>query len=371
MKVGIDGRFIGGRETGVGRATRLLVDALARSGDPGDALHVWRGPCWEARGKAASGLQLHRAPMAPTRHPWTEIWESVCWKKRLGQLGISLLHTPSFRTPWISGIPRITTIYDLAALSVPKTIPFKFRIYLRASIRGSLRRASLVICPTQAVRKEIEERFPLRTARIEVVHLGTPPLPQLCGEEAKRRRRALGIPDLYIVATGAGEPRKNHDRLLRAMARFSRGFSGTAPALVVIGGKARRKKTIVDIEKSTVYTIVTGYLGLDDLSALYGGAAALAYVSTYEGFGLPILEAMSCGTPVVTSGFGATKEVAGPAALLVDPFSTDSIHEALRRLFADPGIGAVLRQKGYERTKGFSWEACARRTWELYRSLDA
>jgi glycosyltransferase involved in cell wall biosynthesis len=369
VRVALDGRGIGPGETGVGRSTRLLAEALARTAPPGAGIELFALPEAAAGLPAAPALRVQPCRVPPTAHLLTEIWEATLLRRRLRGLCVELFHAPAFRAPWLGALARVTTVHDAAAFVVPWTIPAKFRLYLRLSVRHALRRSRLVLCPSESVRRELEQLFPAHLARIEVVPWGTPPMPVLEEEEAAARRVRLGLPDRYVLALGGTDRRKNHGTLLDALGLLRSQPGVETPHLVVIGGEVPRaagSPSDVDRARLAPYIKRIRYLAARDMSAVYRGALALAYPSVYEGFGLPILEAMSLSVPVLTSNRGAMLEVAGDAAMLVDPQSKEQMAEALARLLGDAALRTELIEKGRRRIEQFHWDQTAQRTWSLY-----
>lgn len=373
MRVALDGRTIGPGETGVGRATRLLAEALGRTAPAGAGLEVFVMRAAAGNLKAGIG-RLHPVAVRPTSHPLTELWEAAVLRRRLKSLGVDLFHAPAFRAPLLGGMPRVTTIHDLAAFTFPRTVPAKFRLYLRASVRHAMRASRLVLCPSEAVRAELEARFPRRRARVEAVPWGTPPLPELDPGEGAARRARLQLPESYVLGMGAGEPRKNHLRLLEAFALFKKGFGRKEDTrLVLCGAEAGQcpvsEEGCIDRLGLTSYIRRIGYLDLRDMTAVYQGAIALAYPSLYEGFGLPVLEAMSLGVPVLCSGHGAMAEVAGDSALLADPASSESVANGLERLLSSAALREDLANRGRHRARLFRWDDTGAAHWRLYQEV--
>jgi glycosyltransferase involved in cell wall biosynthesis len=182
-----------------------------------------------------------------------------------------------------------------------------------------------------------------------------------------------GIRGEYVLAVGSIQPRKNLARLVAAYADLRRKRPrSNLPQLVLVGRQAwLYGETLRAIEEQGVRdtTILTGYVSESDLPALYSGALCFAYPSYFEGFGLPPLEAMQCGTPVVTGNLTSLPEVVGDAGLLIDPFDTGALSDALARLFDDADLRAELRARSLARARAFDWHETARRTLEIYRSI--
>jgi glycosyltransferase involved in cell wall biosynthesis len=233
-----------------------------------------------------------------------------------------------------------------------------------------LQQASRIIAVSEATKRDLLELYGVEAERIEVVPHGVdarvfhPSSP----DEIGRVRRRFGIEGQYVLSLGGIEPRKNLPNLVRAFARLP---ARARPALVLAGGGVEwnpegrdalqevMREVRADVGERVV---LTGYVQEPDKVALLGGAEALVYPSLYEGFGLPVLEAMACGTPVVTSDLSALPEVAGDAAVLVDPRDPDAIASAIERVLGDEDLRRGLADSGMSRAARFTWEETARRT---------
>jgi glycosyltransferase involved in cell wall biosynthesis len=184
-------------------------------------------------------------------------------------------------------------------------------------------------------------------------------------------RARYGIGDgPYILSVGTIQPRKNYERLIRALAALPSAFDDVR--LVIVGGRGWLQESIyqtVEALKLGERVLFPGFAEDGDLPALYSGARLAAYPSLYEGFGLPILEAMRCGTPVLSSHTSSLREVAGEAALLIDPLSVESIRDGLLQLLSDDGLCARLREAGSKQSKLFAWDDAAEKLEKLYKNL--
>jgi glycosyltransferase involved in cell wall biosynthesis len=262
---------------------------------------------------------------------------------RVARKHVDVLHCPTFRGPVRSRVPVVVTIHDLAVLRHPETFNQWTRSYSRLVVPRVARAARRVIAVSQFTRGEIVELLGVPPERIDVIPnaVGPPFVPDGPAAEGD-----------YMLAVGTLEPRKNH-ALVQQAAR------ALAVPLRVVGARGWG-----DVQ-------VDGWLGAvsdDELAALYRGARCLVYPSLYEGFGIPVLEAMACGTPVVTSAGGATEEVAGGAAVLVDPRDPSAIAAGIEE--AD-GRRDELRARGLERAAQFTWERVAAETWAVYERVAA
>jgi len=263
----------------------------------------------------------------------------------------------------------VMMVHDLAFRVMPETAPHHDRRWHRRFERA-LDEAAGVLVPSEAAREDLLRLYGLDPSRLEAIHHGVDPAaPQDVPEDALGRvRRRLGLgEDPYALFLGGIEPRKNLVALLRAFA----AVPGERARLVIAGGAVRWFPTATRALDEAIAALPAGvrdrvvrpgYVGEEDKRALLAGATALAYPSRYEGFGLPVLEAMAAGVPVLTSTVSSLPEVAGDAALLVDPDDVDAIANGLRWLLEDEALRARLRDAGRERAEAFTWEETARRT---------
>ncbi len=276
------------------------------------------------------------------------LWYPLVLPRRAGRLGIDLLHCPTFRGPLAPPpVPLVVTVHDLAVLRHPETFNLWTRRYSRYCVPRVVRAASLVIAVSEFTKGEVVELLGLPEEKVRVIPngVGEPFAPHGPAETGE-----------YVLAVGTLEPRKNLSRLAEATRRLG-------VELRVVGARGWGR---VDAGGPGVRLL--GEVPDRRLAELYRGALCLAYPSLYEGFGLPVLEAMACGTPVVTGAGGAPAEVAGGAAVLVDPLDPASIASGIE---AAIGRREELRRLGIERAKRFSWEEMARRTVEVYREAMA
>ena len=252
--------------------------------------------------------------------------------------GLDVLHCPTFRAPVRSPVPVVVTLHDLAVLRHPGTFNQWTRFYSRLAVPRVARAARLLIAVSEFTRREIVELLGVPAERIRVLPngVGDPFVPHGAASRGD-----------YVLAVGTLEPRKN-------LALVQQAARALAVELRVVGARGWG-----GVE-------VDGWLGRvsdEELARLYRGARCLVYPSLYEGFGIPVLEAMACGTPVVTSARGATEEVAGGAAVLVDPHDPAAIANGIEEAAARRD---ELRARGFERAAQFTWERVAAETWAVY-----
>jgi glycosyltransferase involved in cell wall biosynthesis len=296
--------------------------------------------------EALEGVEVRRYAM-PGASRAGKVVRDTAWylgmlPRQAARDGVDVLHCPGHRGPLRSRVPIVLTVHDLAVLRHPEAFNRWTRTYSRLLLPRLARAAARVIAVSDFTAREAVELLGVDSGLVRVVPHGveapfTPDGPAADGD--------------YVLAVGTLEPRKNLERVLEAARR-------AGVELRVAGAPGWGA---VEVES-------LGFVDDERLAELYRGAACLVYASLYEGFGLPVLEAMACGTPVVTSAGSAMAELANGAAVLVDPLNVDAIaagiEEAVRR-------GAELRAKGIERARGYTWEAAARATVEVYREAAA
>jgi alpha-1,3-rhamnosyl/mannosyltransferase len=281
-------------------------------------------------------------------------------------------HEPNYVSLPFGG-PTVPTVHDLSFVHYPETHPKERLKHLDRYLPPTLARAAHVITDSEAVRKEAIEHFALEPTRVTAIHLGVDPAfaPRgavQCCEVLARYGLRHGS---YALSVGTLEPRKNLVGAIRAFAGLPERFRGSTP-LVVVG---RRGWLSGDIDKmirageAAGWLRFLGYLPQADLSIIYAGARVFTYPSRYEGFGLPVVEAMASGIPVVTSSVSCLPEVAGNAAELVHPDDVDGLRAILEKLLEDDSLCAELRRLGLEQAKRFSWQRCAEETVAVYRRV--
>src|SRR5947209_16081566 len=292
--------------------------------------------------------------------------------KELRRHPVDVLHV-QYTAPPFAPCPVVTTIHDLAFEHLPQTFNRRSWMQLRLTVRRTARRAAHVIAPSEFTRRDLIETYRLDPARVSAIPLAAAehfrPVEEAL--EIERVRRLYGIRGEYVLAVGSIQPRKNLARLVRAYSglRRERGRSNL-PQLVLVGKRAwLYGETLRAVEEEGLgdSVVLTGYVSEGDLPALYTGALCFAYPSYFEGFGLPPLEAMSCGAPVLTGNLTSLPEVVGDAGLAADPFDTGALARALARLIDDDALRAELRARGLKRARSFDWRNTARMTLQVYR----
>jgi glycosyltransferase involved in cell wall biosynthesis len=287
---------------------------------------------------------------------------------------VDVLHV-QFTAPPFVPCPLVVSIHDLAFEHLPQTYKRRSRMQLRLTVRRSARKAARILSLSESGRQDIIETYDIAPERVTTIPLAAPAHfgPVTNEKELQRVRDTYGIVGDYILSVGSIQPRKNLQRLVGAYVRLHAERPGVKlPTLVLVGKKAwLYGETLRAIEQSGVgeQILLTDYVSETDLPALYSGALCFVYPSYFEGFGLPPLEAMKCGVPVIVGNRTSLPEVVGDAGLLVNPFDEAEIASALAHLIDNPDLREKLRVKGLERAEKFSWHDTAKRTLEVYEQV--
>jgi glycosyltransferase involved in cell wall biosynthesis len=285
---------------------------------------------------------------------------------------VDVLHV-QYTAPPFCRPPVVVTIHDLAFERMPETFTRRGSFQLKLTVRWTAKKAAKVATVSEYSRQDLLDIYKLAPEKVVVTYNGVEssftPQP-LVPNEAEEVRRRFGVSRDFLLAVGSLQPRKNLVRLIRAYARLRSDREDFTPQLVIVGRKLWLASEIFDEVKRQRWAddvILTGYVADEDLPALYRAARAFVYPSLFEGFGLPPLEAMACGTPVVTSDVSSLPEITGDAALLIDPNDERALANALIEIVNDERLRAELREKGIAQAKKFTWRDAAEKTLRLYQ----
>lgn len=369
MKIALNAQLLSFADTyRSGGISRVIYHTLAElSRDPrGHELHAFV-PVAPANLDEWRGLTFHTTG-ARTQRPGVRIlWEQTALARELRRLRPDLLHGMAYALPVGWSGPAVVTVYDLSFLLFPRAFKPANRIYLAAATRASTRRARRVLTISEFARRDIVRLLQVPEDRVDVTYPAVEDRYRVLPDaEVAAFRVARGLPQTFIFAVGTLEPRKNLVGLLQAYARVEK----PRPPLYVAGGAGWLTSPIFDTVRLLQLAEDVHFLGFvpeDELPLWYNAARLFAYPSLYEGFGLPVLEAMACGTPVITSTAASLPEVGGKAAVLVPPQDVERIAQEMQRVLEDPQQRMEMRAAGRIQASRFSWRAMTDQTVDAYR----
>lgn len=374
MHIAIDYTSAITQGAGIGRYTRNVVAALAKI-DASDSFTLFSSE------RPTATRRFPDAPnMRPRIVPVGNRNMTIFWQRLRIPVPVELLagradvfHGPDFILPPIMSARRVVTVHDLAFITHPECALPSLVQYLNKAVPRALRVADHVICDSRRTADDVHEHLGVPRDRLTVIHLGVDPVFTADADAAAitRLREKYGFVRPTVLAVGTIEPRKNYAALIAAFARARTRPDG--PRTLVIAGRKGwlYEGVFAAAERYDVGEHITflDYIPDDELTTLYHAVDVLAMPSLYEGFGIPPLEAMACGTPVVCSDGGSLPEIVGEAALVVPAADVDGLSEALVRAVSDGALRETLRSRGFERVRGFTWEATAHATMRVYHQV--
>ncbi len=355
---------------GIGRYTRGLVDALAElDQDNAYTLFCAGQPPDRDTWPANFAIQTTQVPARWLTAGWHKLRLPLPAETLAG--GCDIFHSPDFTLPPLRKARGVVTVHDLSFLRVPQCADPGLRTFLERAVPRSLARSARVLADSENTKKDLIELLDVAPEKISVVPAGIEPRFQPVHNTAKLAavRARYKLPEWFILMVGTIEPRKNLSRLITAYRQLRRQ-TGLPHALVIAGKEGWLFQGIyeqVAREGMTECVLFPGFVADADLPALYSLADVLAFPSLYEGFGLPPLEAMACGTPVVTSANSSLPEAVGSAALLVNAEDIEGLTEALARVLCDANLHARMSDLGRVQASRFTWPEAARRLLDAYR----
>ncbi len=373
MKIGIDYTPAHEQGGGIGRYVRELVSALSHLDTSTDY-----------RLFVAGATPSDRPTSLHANYRWCPTQITPKWLARLWHRAnismpierftgdVDLFHATDFVLPPVRPNTRtMLTVHDLSFLRTPETAAPRLRRYLSRVVPKSIATANHILADSEATRRDIIEIYGTPPEKVSVLlsgvssHFHPTDNPALQAQV----RHKYGINDTpYLFSVGTVQPRKNYARTVEALVKLrQRGFD---LQVVIAGGRGWLEDQVYEaIEKHNMQTFVQfiGFVDDADLPILYAGASVSIFASLYEGFGLPVLESMACGTPVITSNVSSMPEVAGDVAPMVAPSDAEAIAQHVERLLSDPEVYSDVRRRGLQHVKQFTWEQSAQQLHDLYQ----
>ena len=373
MHIGIDAHAIGARQGGNETYIANLIKSLAEiDGDNLYTIYLADAAAAQWRENFTTRYKNFSVRLLPPPTPLVRV--PVYLTYELFRRPVDVLHV-QYTAPPFCRVPVVVTIHDLAFERMPETFTRRGSFQLKLTVRRTAKKAARIATVSEYSRQDLLDIYKLPPEKVVVTYNGVEssftPQPSV-PNEAEAVRKRFGVSRDFLLAVGSLQPRKNLVRLIRAYARLRSEREDFRPQLVIVGRKLWLASEIFDEVKRQRWAddvILTGYVADEDLPALYRAARAFVYPSLFEGFGLPPLEAMASGTPVVTSDVSSIPEITGDAALLIDPNDERALANALIEIVNNDRLRAELREKGIAQAKKFTWRDAAEKTLRLYRRL--
>lgn len=371
MRIGIDITPLAGTRVGVGNYCYYLLKHLLKQSVGDEVIGLASGTKDLVLDELGGKINYRRIPL-PTRVLY-KLWSSLEWPKADTVLGgVDLFHATNFFLPPVRAARRVVTVHDVNFLVKPELASPKIRGLLSREIGRFVQEADAVIACSESTKSDIVRLLGVVPEKVTVAYEAVEDdfAPMEAEDGAVTVQARYHVRQPFILFVGTLEPRKNIPRLLRAFSTLAKDYPHD---LVLVGpkgwGMQEIQKTLQELRLGNrVHHL--GYLkSKKDLAAFYSAAEVFVLPSLYEGFGLPLLEAMACGTPVVTTNNSSIPEVVGDAAVCVDAEDIDALAGAIRRIIEEPSLRESMSALGMEQAARFSWERCARTTMDVYRSL--
>lgn len=367
MRIAVEARYLLVREkTGVENYTYFLLSSMAQlEGEHELHLYLHRRPKREELDLLEPFLSSPRCRfhVVPPLRLWLKFWMPLAARLHKAQAGIF----PGSILPIYLPFPSVMVVYDLCWAAYPECYPEREIHIFRDIYPRSLAASRLVFAISEFTKQDLQRIYGTPPEKIRIVPCAPDPLFKPVPDAAEQVRERWGLEPGYVMAVGTSHPRKNISTLLRAYA-----ICQPKQPLALVGLSGRTAKGLIALAEELRISDKVRWLGFVShmqLPALYSAAGAFVMPSLYEGFGMPVLEAMACGSPVICSNTSALPEVAGDAAVLVNPRTPEMLAEALEKILADKGLAEELKEKGFRRASAFNWENSARLALSYLREI--
>jgi len=368
MKIAVNTRLLlRGKLDGIGWFTHEIISRVVRA-HPEHEFHFLFDRPFDPAFVFAPNVHAH-VIMPQARHPWLfRLWYNWMVPRKLRQIGADVFVSPDMMISLRAKCKQIVVLHDLNFEHYPQDLPAHIARYLRTQTPLFAAKADAIITVSEFSKSDIVKQYTVSPANVHVVHNAAQQAYRVLSEAQRvdvRKSRTQDEP--YFVFISSIHPRKNLQRLLLAYDQF-RLHTGSKVKLVAVGRRFWKNELLDTTLREMQFgddVLFTGHLEQAELSNVLGGALALVYVSYFEGFGVPIVEAFQCGVPVITSNVTSMPEVAGDAALLVNPFSVEEIAQAMVQLHSDEALRKDLIAKGSLRSSLYNWDDSAEEFWQV------
>lgn len=374
MKIAVNGVLLSAFNTGVENYISCLLNEF-------DRLHFSK--CHEIIAYVKKSIvmnndyQWRRIKVMPVHHIHVFrgariLWEHFLFPAAVKKSNFDLIHAPGYIIPLTARVPLVVTIHDVNAWQHPEWCKLSNAIYYRIFLKYSILNATKIIVPSSYIKNKILNITNISPQKITVIHEGVRSIfqPGVDQQQQAEMRKQYALPDKYVLYVGTIEPKKNVKLILDVYEHLCEQFNDIG--LVIVGKIGWKCKSILKTLRRLMLkkkVVMTGYIPVPDLAVIYRMAEIFLFPSLVEGFGVPPLEAMACGTPVIASNRGAIPEIVGSAAIKIDPTSHQQFFDAIRTTLISKSLRQELIEKGWQRAGLFSWETAAEKTWQVYESI--
>jgi len=369
MRIAFDGTTLTPGRTGVGYYTEHLLQHLAREvAQTGDEIVVVSNKPIDTQSPLPPHVRVHDGHRFPIRIGWMQLRA----QRALEALQPDVAHFTNGMIPIGSTVSTVVTVHDMSLRLYPQCHPWRRLVLNRPLMHVAIHAASAIVTVSHSARRDLLRLHGVAPDKVSVVHEAASPAFKPIADRAMLDaiKARYALPDRFILYVGTIEPRKNLNRLMAAFAAARQ--SGIPHQLVCVGPYGWSSRDLTgEIDRLGIRDAVhfTGYVPFEDLPAIYNLGDFFVFPSLYEGFGLPVVEAMASGLPVLTSNTSSLGEIAGDAAVTIDPTDTDAMIDAIRRLASDPELRRDRSARGHARAKTFSWTQTAREMLAVYHRL--
>jgi glycosyltransferase involved in cell wall biosynthesis len=369
MRIGIDAHAIGSRLTGNETYIKNLIEALADVDRENSYVLFFTRP--DIANEWTDRYPNFRVHLVRPHSPYIRI--PFGFPLAVSRSRADLLHVQYTAPPWCPK-PVVATIHDISFEHFPEFFTPKERFFFKRTIPYTAHRAVKVLTGSEYSRQDLVRTYPVAPEKIVLTPYGIEGRFQPVSDPAQIEavRKKYGIQRGYLLTVGNLQPRKNLGRLIKAYTHLRGRPDGMRQQLVIVGKRAWLSHSIFDEARRSSYVediIFTDYVSEEDLIALYSGATAFVYPSIFEGFGLPVLEAMACGAPVITSNTSSLPEVVGDAGIMIDPYDEQALVKAIQQVVSDAELRARLSESGLAQARKFSWRKTAELTLAVYEKV--
>ena len=303
------------------------------------------------------------------------LWEQLILPKKLKRYNIDILHSPHYTAPIFSKVSKVITFHDMTFYTLPQVHTFFKRLLFKTYMKISSKIADKILTVSKSTAKDVQKILKVNSDKICVTYNAKKDIYRPINDKKKIKEICLKykISNDYILFVGTLEPRKNIKTLIKSYSKLIDEINKDIK-LVIVGKKGWMYKEIfklikyLEIEEKVIFT---GFADLDDLPYLYNGAEMFVYPSIYEGFGIPVLESISCGVPTITSNVSSMPEVIGNAGITIDPTDIIELKNSMKKIIKNDNLKKKLKNLGIKQSKKFTWENCAINTLEVYQKVQS